>query len=74
MDIKTSLYISYAAIGVSLCTLAFSILAAIVGLHIPTGPGRVVQVVSLIWPLAFYAAAVYRRKIAQDQAKKASGG
>ena len=66
MDTKTSLYISYAAIALSLCALAFCILASSLKLQLPGTPTHVLQALSLIWPLGFYAAAVYRRKLAKD--------
>jgi hypothetical protein len=66
MDTKTALYISYAAIALSLSALAFSVLASTIGLKLHEGPTRVLQVLSVIWPLGFYAAALYRKKIAKD--------
>ncbi len=71
MDIKTSLYLSYAVIGLSLAALAFSIFASVMGLKLSAAPTRTLQVASMLWPMALYAAAVYRRKLAQDAEKSA---
>lgn len=69
MDTKTLLYISYAVIGLSLCALAFSVLTAVLRVPVPAGASGFVRMLSVVWPLAFYAAAVYRRKLAQDAKK-----
>lgn len=70
MDTKTSLYISYAVIGLSLCAAAFLALASLLHIAIAPGPMRILQMLSVCWALGFYAAAVYRRKLAQDAAKQ----
>lgn len=70
MDTKTSLYISYAVIGLSLSAAAFLVLASLLHIAIGPGPMRVLQMLSVCWALGFYAAAVYRRKLAQDAAKQ----
>ena len=70
MDIKTSLYISYAAIGISVLAFIFMLAAGPLGIHLSSGATGFVRMLSVIWPLGFYAAAVYRRKIAQDAKKQ----
>jgi hypothetical protein len=72
MDTKTSLYISYAVIGLSVCAAAFLALAGWRHIAIAPGPMRILQMLSVCWALGFYAAAVYRRKLAQDAAKQAA--
>lgn len=63
MSLTVCLRVSYVVLTLSFLALGAQIAGYLLGFRFPKDVATVLTVASYIWPIALYAAAVYRRKL-----------